>query len=334
MRAGAQTLTLLGTPRNYLILRALEEGAQGQLGLRRAAGSPAQSTLRGVLKTLEATGVIIRRKREAFPGSLEYGLSESGESLLAVADCLDTWLAQAPNGPLRPGTDAARAAVKGLVDGWVARLLAPLADAPRSLTQLDMQLSEVSYPTIERCLETMRLADQLEVGRRERRGTPYEATDWLRRGVAPLVAAARWELRGELDESAPMNRRDVEDAFSTVSSLLDLPAGLSGTCQLAARARDGDEKPRRFLGLIELQAGKASFDGVYPGRKPDAWAAAKVETWFAVLLEGQTRGLRLSGAHELPEALIAALRRALFEREAGEPGNSPSHESAVRSSKS
>lgn len=313
MRAGAQTLTLLGAPRNALILRALAGGPRGQLELRRAAGSPAQSTLRGHLKVLEAVGAIAKRRRDAFPGALDYELTEPGERLLDVAEHLGSWLACAPAGPLELGSDPARAAVKGLVDGWQARMLAPLASGPLSLTELDKRLSTISYPTIERRLETMRLTDQIDVGERDGAGTPYILTTWLRQGIAPLAVATRWEHRYAPDGASPITRLEVESALTIAAPLLSLAPSFSGICQLAVRAPTPTEKRRRFLGMLEVREGEvAAFIEVYPQRKPDVWASATVETWFATVIDGDRTGLRLSGDRALAEALFDRIHEALF----------------------
>ena len=79
----------------------LSEGPKRQLELRREARSPAQSTLRAHLKSLEGIGAIARQRRNAFPGTVEYELEKPGEELLFVAATLKRWLAAAPQGPSR-----------------------------------------------------------------------------------------------------------------------------------------------------------------------------------------------------------------------------------------
>ncbi len=251
MRAGAQTLTLLGAPRNYLILQALAEGPARLFELRREAGSPAQSTLRAHLKALEGVAAIAKRRQDSFPGTLEYELTEPGAELMEVAEHLRRWLAEAPAGPFEPGTDPARAAVKGLVDGWLAHMLAPLATEPLSLTELDRRLTTVSYPTIERRLETMRLVAQVETGERSIAGTPYVLSPWLRRGLAPLAAAARWEHRNAPAGAEPITRLEVESSLAIVAPLVSLPSEPSGVCRARREARRRAQAPLDGLGRAE-----------------------------------------------------------------------------------
>lgn len=313
MRAGGNTLALLSAPRTVLILQSLGGGPKGQLELRRDAGLPAQSTLRGQLKTLEESGAIVKHRRDSFPGTLEYELAEPGRELLTVAAGLEGWLAGAAGGPLHLGTDPARAAVKGLVEGWTTTVLTALAEGPLSLTELDKRISTVAYPSIERCLETMRLAEQLEVGKRGPKGTPHALTDWLRRGLAPLALAARWEHRHRPDGTVPISQKDVEGALGLATPLLALPARVSGICQMATRVRQ-DDTQRRFTCWIELRDGDVAVGPVHTGRKPDAWASSTADGWFATLVDGDGGNMRTGGDRKLLRTLVDRLHETLFKR--------------------
>lgn len=317
MRAGGHTLTLLGAPRHFLILQSLAEGTKGQRELRRDAGSPAQSTLRGSLEGLERAGVIERRQSDSFSGALEYDLTGPGRELLAVAASMGRWLAAAPNGPIELGSDTAKAAIKGLVEGWSAAVLTTLAEGPLSLTELDKRIAAVSYPTLERCLDTMRLAEQLDVGARGPKGTPYAVTDWLRRGLCPLALGARWEHRHRPDGVDSIDQNDLDGALMLGGPLFKLSGHVSGVCQLAVKIPDG-KKQRRSLGFVEVQSGEIRFRAVYPQVKPDAWASGTMDTWFAAVIDADASGLRMSGDRDLAEAVFDGVHQALFEDEAGE----------------
>lgn len=314
MRAGGHTLTLLSIPRNFLILRSLAEGTKGQLDLRRDAGAPAQSTLRSSLETLEKIGAIERRRRDSFPGTLEYDLTEAGLGLLGVAASLERWLAAAPREPIELGSSPAKAAIKGLVEGWCASVLTTLAAEPLSLTELDKRISAVSYPTLGRCLDTMRLAEQLEVGDRSPKGTPYALTDWLRRGLTPLALAARWEHCHGPDGVDSIQHSDIDGALMLGGPLFKVSGKVSGVCQLAVKIPDG-KKQQRSLGFVEVRSGRISFRGVYPQVKPDAWASGTMDTWFATVIDADTTGLRMSGNRELAEAVFDGVHAALFDGE-------------------
>lgn len=311
MRAGARTLTLLGTPRIYAILKSLAEGPKARLALRRDAGAPAQSTMRGHLESLETMGVIVHRRSDPSSNALEYALTEPGRELLAVVTSLERWLADAPT-PVQPGGSAAKAAIKGLVDGWSTTILTTLAAGPMSLTELDKRISVASYPTIERCLEMMRLAEQLDVGLRGSRGTPYALTAWLRRGLTPLALAARWEHRHQPDGAAPISQGDIDGALLLGEPLFEFQ-GLSGVCQLAVRIPDGKHQ-RPAPGVLEVRDGKMIFGPVSPSVEPDAQALGTMESWFATVIDADTRGLEMSGDCDLAGSIFNGLHRALFDQ--------------------
>jgi len=113
-----QTLTLLASPISCAVLQALADGPKKQTELRRAAGSPAQTTLRAQLRKLSDAGAIERRRRNAFPGVIEHVLTDAGRDLIEVAEALQGWLGRAPQGPLELGSPDAKAAINALIDGW------------------------------------------------------------------------------------------------------------------------------------------------------------------------------------------------------------------------
>lgn len=314
MRAGAQTMTLLAAPRTCPILWSLSVGPKGQRDLRREAGSPAQSTLRNHLASLKEAGAVKRRRLKSFPGTLEYALTDPGRELLDVAAGIQRWLAAAPPGPLELGTSQAQAAIKGMVDAWLAKMLAPLAQSPLPLTELDKRLANVSYPTIERRLEAMLLSEQIKAHPRSGNGRPYELSPWLRQGVAPLVIAARWECHHQPPGASPITGLEIESALRIASPLLNPLSLPDGICQMAAP--DGNLGSRSpGLGILEVRGGEISFEELCPQRKPDAWASGSAVSWFEAIVGGELSGLELSGDDDFARALLADVHASLFAEE-------------------
>lgn len=310
MRAGGYTLMMLSMPRVALILRSLAGANKSRQDLRRDSGFPAQSTLRNQLQGLEVAGVLMKHRSDASPEALEYVLTASGHELLTVLDSLGIWLGGKPNGGLELDSDPARAAIRALADSWIAGMLPLLSTAPLSLTELDKELSRSSYPSLERRLDSLRLAEQVEEGEGGGSGTPYMATKWLRRGIVPIVQAASWEHGNDHEEAEAVTRLEIGSAFTIAAPMLAFPLRLSGICQLAVRA-PVPGKRKRALGTIEIRAGELIFNGVHPQEKPDAWASGKSADWFAALIEGDTGCLRLSGDRDLALAIFAQIHRVL-----------------------
>jgi DNA-binding HxlR family transcriptional regulator len=310
-RSGAQTLVLLAAPLNVLILRALAEGAKRQVELRKETGSPAQTTLRAQLKRLKETDAIETQRRNRFPGVLEYELTGAGRDLLFVADTLERWLGQAPDGPLTLGGNAAKAATKVFAEAWSTTMLRALATGPLSLTELDRVIGSLSYPSLERRLAAMRLAGHLEARASNGRGTPYGLTDWARQGVGPLAAAARWERRHMSRSTAPMGRVDIEAAFLLSVPLLDLAGDVSGSCRMAVEIPGS--KGRRLVGvMVGVESGRIESCTSRLQGTPDAWALGSITAWLDAMIEADTDRIEPGGDGRLARTLLDSLHWALF----------------------
>jgi DNA-binding HxlR family transcriptional regulator len=312
-RSGAQILALLASPLNVRILQALGEGLKHQTQLRHEVGLPAQTTLRAQLKRLAAIGAIEKHRRNRFPGVLEYELTPPGVDLLGVAGVLERWLKQSPKGPIEIGINPGKIAIKALADGWSTTILRILAARPASLTELDRVIGEYSYPSLERRLNAMRLAGQIVPQPGNGRGTPYALTEWLRQGVAPILAAIRWERRHLAASTAPLGRLDVEALFLLAVPLLRLSSGLSGSCRMAVELPNGGE--RRLAGVLaEVQNGAIATLGTTLHGKSDSWALGSATDWLGAIVDNDASRLELGGDGTLAAVFVEGLHRALFEQ--------------------
>jgi DNA-binding HxlR family transcriptional regulator len=310
-RSGAHALGLLAVPLHSQILRSLATGPKRQVELRRESDSPALSTLRSHLRTLEGIGVVVKRRRNAFPGSLEYELGEAGEELLFVMRMLERWLGRAPDQAFELSGEAAKVAVKALVEGWSSTMVRALAAGPRSLTELDRLISAYNYPSLERRLGAMRLAGLVAATDRNGKGTPYAVTNWLRGGVGPLVAASRWERRNQPADTARIGRIDAEAALMLAVPLLRLPEHLSGVCRLVIELSDGSSD-RPAAVTIGVERGRTALCSISDGTRADAWATGPVGAWFRTAIEADPESLELGGDCRLARGLLSSLYDALF----------------------
>jgi DNA-binding HxlR family transcriptional regulator len=310
-RAGANALSLLATPLNVFVLQALAEGPKPLVGLRREVGSPPQTTMRGRLRTLTQTGVVTKRRQNDFPGSLDFELTASGRELWAVAEVVASWLAAAPEGPVLLGSVAAKSAIKALIEAWTTSMLRALAAKPLSLTELDSLISGLTYPSLERRLGAMRLAGQVEAIPGNGKGTPYAVTAWLRRAVAPLSAAVRWERSHLNGAAAPVGARDAESALLLAVPLLRLPDEISGSCRLVIEI-GGPTRSRLAGVMVSVEEGRiASCVSRLEGH-PDAWAVGPAAGWLAALIDLEADRLEVGGDGLLARGLIEGLHTTLF----------------------
>jgi DNA-binding HxlR family transcriptional regulator len=306
-RAGATALSLLAAPLNVHLLQALEDGPLPLIDLRRAVGSPPQSTMRVYSRTLVEIGTLERQRQASFPGTVEYASTESGRSLLAIGQVLERWLQEAPAGAITLGTTASKSATKALVEGWSTNIIRALAAKPLSLTDLNRLIPRISYPSLERRLGALRLADLVEPHPGEGRGTPYRATPWLRRAIVPLAAGAWWERR-HLAEPPQIGRLDVEAAFLLAIPLVELPSDLSGKCRLAVEIQGGSSPV--FAGvLICVEEGKVVSCSSRLEGEAEGWASGSAVSWMR-RMNGQDADLEIGGDAELVREIVEAIRKS------------------------
>lgn len=290
-RTGSRTLEMLASSISGQILRSLDNGPMGLDELGDGLGS-----------TIELSG------RET--DRLEARITPTGREMLFVSDILEDWLTQAPSGLLPFGGDGATEAIEALADSWSSTMLHSLAEGPRSLGELGGASEDVGYQWTGRCLDAMRLSGQVEARRSHGDGAAYSVTDWLRHGVAPIVAAARMEHR-HLAGSPDVMPLDVEAAFMLSVPLLRLPVDLSGTCRLALEL-DGaiSEQPAGVMVRVEegrIVACTPSLQG-----SPDAGATGDLDTWFDSVIGAEDEDMELGGDNSLARALVYDLHRVLF----------------------
>jgi DNA-binding HxlR family transcriptional regulator len=312
-RAGEQALLLLATPLNFLVLRALAERPMRLAELRRATGLPAQTTLRGHLASLGELGVICKRQTTQMPYSVENELTPMGRDLLEVAQLLEHWLAQAPDGPVALESGGARGVVKAFVDGWASTMMRGLAARPMSLTELDRGIAELSYPALERRLSSMRMAGLIEARQTGGVGTPYAVTDWARRGIAPLALAADCEQVHMRNRAAPLDRIDIEAAFLLALPLVGLPGDVAGSSQLEVEA-----DPRAVHGQagvrVTVARGRVVACDSELGPSPGDYAVGSAARWFSAVRDGTAGLLRFGGGRGVSERLVTGLHAALMPR--------------------
>jgi DNA-binding HxlR family transcriptional regulator len=309
-RSGAQTRVLLAAPLNSLLLPALGAGPRQLSELLRATGAPAQTTLRTQLRRLTDIGVVAKHRCNSFPGALEYRLTPAGDELVFVIETLKDWLAQAPEAPVTLGSNEAKTTIKALAEGWSTTMLRALAAGPLSLTELDRVIASLSYPSLERRLAAMRLAGHVEAASSNGRGTPYALTEWARRGISPIAAAARWERR-HLSRGAPIGRIDIEAAFLLSLPLLSLPGNVSGSCRMAVEAPNGGAG--RLAGVVVMvENGRVASCTSRLQGAPNAWALGSVTAWLEAFIEGDTDRIEPGGDSQLARALLDSLHRELF----------------------
>ena len=231
----------------------------------------------------------------------------TGIEALYVAAALEDWLAHRPSGPLELGEVEAGFALGALVFGWGTGVVHALAGEPLSLPELNAALP-LPYRVIEEHLDSMEriaLVEAVGGGEGPKR---YAATDWLREGIVPIVLGARFEGHSPADDVAPPEAIDVEAAFNLALPLLELPAGISGSCRLAVGIEEGGEAGA----TVRLEDGRIVSRTNELEQQTDAWAAAPVIDWLDTLVEPTVARVEMGGDEHLAASLLAGLHERLF----------------------
>jgi DNA-binding HxlR family transcriptional regulator len=308
-RSGERTLALLSVPLNLSILRSLSRHPMRLAELRQATGLPAQTTLRGHLGGLEEIGALAKQPTKRMPYAVENELTPMGKQLLSVAEALEEWLQRAPEGAITLESGSAKGIVKAFVDGWGSTIVRSLATRPMSLTELDREIPDFSYPALERRLSSMRMAGLIEAQPGGGSGTPYALTEWARRGVRPLAAAVHCERVHLGRRAAPVTEGDIEGAFLLATPLVDLPDQSSGTCQLEVEAAPG---LRSQSGVkVEVERGKVvSCECGIDGDR-SSYAIGTTTKWFAAIKDGALDELHFGGGKQFAEGFVHAMHVTL-----------------------
>jgi len=316
VRAGSRVLSLFANPLTERILQAHLDGPLRLSVLHDQLGWAPQTTLRAAVGNLCEIGALARGSNGNSGSPAATELTPAGEELIAVGEALERWLVRCPMGAIPPHSDEAKGAIKALAGGWNSTMMRALANRPFTLTGLDKIIPEMSYPSLERRLASMRATGQIEAVEDSQRGTPYVVTEWSRRAVAPLCVAGRYERRHLPQETAPITDVEVEASFMLVLPLAPLPENARGACMLAVQttADQAQQQGHNLAGVIvEVNRGEVVSCQTEIDQSPPTWALGTAETWLDVVIDGRFEELRFGGARpQLAADLVHGLHFALF----------------------
>lgn len=182
-----------------------------------------------------------------------------------------------------------------------------LVSGPRRFVELQRTLPGISTEQLRSRLNRM-VADGLLTRQRYREVPPrvdYELTDRARDLIPVLGALARWGYEWSWTEPRRNEAIDVGAIFRIAPGLLTLPRSLRGTVELTVvnRSKDGETKQYALTvrrGVVTL----AERD------EPEATAriSGSERAWIDALVpEGVTKGLEISGDARLADAVLAGL---------------------------
>lgn len=235
----------------------------------------------------------------------------SVDEIYFVRFAVEQWLQRAPGGALKIGSEEADAAVLALAEGWSKAVVHALAARPMTLTELDGAVGGFGREALEPRLAAMRDAGLVEARPGDAEGALYAATDWLRAGIAPLLAAARFEHHFDPAELPKIETLDVEAGFLLTLPLVELPAELTGLCRLVV------ELPRVDVilpagAMARVEGGRVVSCTPRLGEEADAFATGPPTAWMDAVINPPASRVIPEGDERLARALIEGLHDLLF----------------------
>jgi len=304
-------LSLFTTTLHGPILRALADGPVRLSDLHAQAGEPTLKTLRGNIGNLIGIGALEKRRPGGEPDLLDNELTSFGRDLLLVAEVLEDWLGRAPDGPLGIDSEAAKEAIRALLGGWGSTMLRALAARPFSLAELDGLIGSFGNAALDRRLVAMHSAGQVTALSADWDMVAYAVTDWLREGVAPLLASIRCERLHLEGGTAQVARIDIETLLLLAVPLAEPLAALNGTCQLGVGVGGGSGQT--FAGVrAAVENGKIVSCVTTLESKPGDWAHGSAVDLLHAIVEGGPNGLETGGVDRLSSSLLDRLHSRLF----------------------
>jgi DNA-binding HxlR family transcriptional regulator len=310
VRCGGTVLALLA---NGLLVRVLRAHLSGPFGLPQLAerlAGVSYASLRGQVRKLREAGALKRSVPPAMPYTVENALTPFGRDLLDVAACLETWLERSPRRPLEAGSKAALSSVRALAHGWNSTCLQRLAAQPLSLSDLDRAIPELSYPAIERRLQAMRDAGQIEALRRDTAGRPLTPTAWTREAFAVLAAASRCEQLHQV--GVPPAGEDVEAILLLAIPLAARSSDPGGACRLVIADEDSTAGGERRAEIrLDVATESVLAGNRTPPTEPLSWARGRAEDWLDSIVSRRHVNLVFGGEERgAAEARVATMYAA------------------------
>lgn len=243
-------------------------------------------------------------------GGRDYTIGNEGYEALFVAATIGRWLARAPDGPIEYGTTLAKRTVAALVEGWSGAVVHALTRGPMSSAELHAAIDGLDRRQLRRHLAALHGVGLVEaLGKGE--GVLYVMTDWLRFGIAPLIASARLERDQGLEGATPVDGFDVEAGFHMALGVAKAPEELSGVCHLRLNLDEGRDDRRSGVTVVvdrgEIVVREPRFD-----EPADAWAVGTLDGWLDTVIDPRAKAVRTSGDAWLTGALVGAIHKALF----------------------
>jgi hypothetical protein len=246
-------------------------------------------------------------RRIADPDEPQPALPE--EDTAFVAAVLERWLDECPDDPL--GLDVeVEDPLAALLDGWRAGLVHALAPGPLTIPDALTAVDRLDEEQASQWLAEMEVAGLTTLRDEEDDEERLAVTEWLRRAIGPLAAAARLEFQLPPGETAPIAPLDVEAAFLLALPLVSLPEEVHGSCRLTVQVPG---RPPELAGVV-VMAEEGEIVSISTDLTMDSsnFASASPSAWIDTLIDPSVAAVDFSGDPQFAFGLLEGLHEELF----------------------
>jgi DNA-binding HxlR family transcriptional regulator len=308
-------LKLLGNGANGPILMALGPRALRTKKLTEKVPTYAPRTIYRHTRKLTELGLVDREEVAGVPSTVIHSLSPAGRDLYLLiglfAEASLPWI----DGP---GSGEGLWTVCGLVgEMWTHGWIEELSQGGRSATDLAEGTAGMTFHQVSRrahqLLSWSLLYESTAKGQRKR----YQLSDQTRHSMTLITALGRWRqqhVEGNTEGGLTVGENGT--TLRAALPLLKLPAHPARSLRLGIVGTIGQNGQRGSSTLTVSVSATGAISCVKAKASEDAWGIGSVNTWVAVILDGQREQMRTGGDSELVEECLKSLYETLWNVEA------------------
>jgi DNA-binding HxlR family transcriptional regulator len=305
-------LKLLGNGANGPILMALGPRALRTKRLTEKVPTYAPRTIYRHARQLSNLGLVDREEVAGVPSTVIHSLSPAGRDLYRLvasyAKASLSWVTG-------PGSGDGIWTVCGLLgEMWTHDWIEELSHGGRSATELSETTVAMTFHQVSRrthqLLSWSLLYESTVRGQRKR----YQLSDQSRHAMALMAGLGRWRQQhvegGE--DGGNLTVGEMTTVLRASLPLLQLPEHHGGSIKLGIAGTTGLDGQRGSAVLNVHASAGGSLRCVKEKALEDAWAMGTVDTWFAVLIDGDRGRMRVGGNLDLVDDCLKKLYELLW----------------------
>lgn len=202
-----------------------------------------------------------------------------------------------------------------LGDFWELGLIEELSDGPRSMIEMARVSHPMTYHQVSRRASLFATYGLTSSCHPNGNGKTYELTDEGRRCMGLISGIGRWRQRHLMvNGSLGLTVEEMATVLRTALPLVRLPefAGKRINLEVAGKADENGYRLTHSL-TAEIAADGTMKCDLGLAASADGSAAATINTWFGVLLDGNRGRVKVGGELPLVDACLTQLYDVLWE---------------------